>query len=321
MKIKKAKNYLFLLGLLVFSHALAKPFKKEFILKGLHLNRIYKSMEGPLETQVGLDFGLKSSPFIWITKMTVEILNSDHKVGSQEFLCHAVFKYPDKNNHQAALGVAQGLKTIQFPPGHGLKIPNVKDDIFIQAQALNNNYPDIDKTVYIRFTFEYYDDETAKKEKLKPLGMKFVGSLCPYKEKNGSAGCEPVFPKYYHTSPSGKKMTDHWLVPPGKHVYSSLQEGEFAIKQDIKVHYVWMHLHPYGQYIELKKLGEVKPLWKGMAQNNAKLAILEKVESYSSVKGFNLYKDNQYELVMLYDNPRKKPVDAMGFLYMYYTPL
>jgi hypothetical protein len=321
VKIKKAKISLILIGLVVFSHALAKPLKKEFTLNSIHLKRIHKSMQGPTETMVGLDFGLKSSPFIWITKMTVEILNSDRKVDSQEFLCHAVFKYPDKKNQNAALGVAQGLKTIAFPPGHGLKVPNIKNDIFIQAQALNNNYPDIDKKIFIRFTFEFYDDKTAKKNKLKPLGMKFVGSLCPYKGNENSPGCEPVYPKYFHTSPSGKKMTDHWLVPPGKHVYRSVQEGENAITTNMKVHYVWMHLHPYGQYIELRKVGAKKAVWKGSAQNNSKLAILEKVDSYSSAKGFNLNKNSQYELVMGYNNPRKKPIDAMGFLYMYYTPL
>ncbi len=309
------------MGIILFSNSWAKPLKKQFVLKGIELSRIYKSMEGPTQTHVGLDFGLKDSPFIWVTKMTVEVLDADKKIDSQEFVCHAVFKYPDKTNGNASLGISQGLKTIHFPPGHGIKIANNKKDMFLQAQALNNNHPNIKKTIHIRFTFEYYSDQVAKKLKIKPLKMKFLGSLCPFKENRVSPGCDPVYPKYHHTTPSGKKMTDHWWVPPGRHEYRTIQEGELAIQENMKVHYAWMHLHPYGQSIELRRVGGKKPLWKGMAQNNSKMAILEKVDAYSSKDGFNLYKGQQYELVMTYDNPRKKSIDAMGFLYMYYSPL
>ena len=44
---------------------------------------------------------------------------------------------------------------------------------------------------------------------------------------------------------------------------------------------------------------------------------LMKVDYYSSEKSIPVYKDHEYELISVYNNPTKKTFDAMAIMYFY----
>jgi hypothetical protein len=53
-------------------------------------------------------------------------------------------------------------------------------------------------------------------------------------------------------------------------------------------------------------------VWKGVQERAAHRAGLERIDSYSSEQGFSIYKDHQYELISVYDNPGQERADAMA---------
>jgi len=293
-----------------------KERKKEFILGPLKIDKIYKSMAGPEKSLKDLDFELnpKKSKNIWITKFKAEVLDTKDNNESQEFMCHVVLRSTAETISNATLGVAQGQKEVIFPKGFAVRMVNHPNyPIVLDGQILNNNYRQINKDVYFKITVSYVDDEAAKKLELKPMEMKFFGGLCPNKT------CEPVYPeKTYHVC-EGKKYSGHWLVPPGKHNYPAVQNGQLALTKNIKIHYIWMHLHPYGESISLKDLTTGKIIWTGKAKNQNNKAVVLETDHFSSPEGIWLYKDHQYEVTTSYNNKTGKKIDAMGLLYMYYN--
>ena len=78
-----------------------------------------------------------------------------------------------------------------------------------------------------------------------------------------------------------------------------------------------MHLHPYGESMELKDKTTGRTFWKGAAKSHAERAILLATDSYSSRDGIPLFKDHAYELTTVYNNPSSKPITAMAALWMY----
>ena len=47
---------------------------------------------------------------------------------------------------------------------------------------------------------------------------------------------------------------------------------------------------------------------------------IEQIPVYSSVEGFPIFKDHEYELEAMYDNDTGHDVDAMAMMYIYYHP-
>ena len=112
---------------------------------------------------------------------------------------------------------------------------------------------------------------------------------------------------------------DHWLVPPGRQVLrSDVVPG--VIQSDGLIHFIKIHLHPYGQSVTLvdKETGE--EVWKGFAKNHPERAHLLSVDSYSSGDGIPIFKDRAYELITVYDNPTNAPIDAMAVMRLYVHP-
>jgi hypothetical protein len=145
------------------------------------------------------------------------------------------------------------------------------------------------------------------------MDMKFFSGLCPNKT------CESVYPEKKYHECNGENFSGHWLVPPGKHNYPAIQNGQLALTKDIKVHYIWMHLHPYGESMSLKDKTTGKIIWTGKAKNIGDKAVVLETDHFSSSEGVWLYKNHQYEVLTTYNNRTSKKIDAMALLYMYYS--
>ena len=118
---------------------------------------------------------------------------------------------------------------------------------------------------------------------------------------------------------SGQMLSEHWYVPPGRHVYR-FQPGKnvFDIPFDTTVHYISPHLHPYAEWIEFKDLTTNQIIFHSQAENYSDRPILKRSEHFSSEKGIPVYKDHEYEVICGYDNTTSSDVDAMCSVYLYF---
>ncbi|HUY69327.1 MAG TPA: hypothetical protein VMV79_08510, partial [Alphaproteobacteria bacterium] len=120
-----------------------------------------------------------------------------------------------------------------------------------------------------------------------------------------------------HLSMGSKVL--HFEVPPGVHVYRSEVPSSSSFLRNGRIQYIKMHLHPYGQSVELYDETARKTVWKGMARNVPGRDVLAWTDHYGGGgDGLQIYKDHKYQVITTYDNTTRKPVDAMGNLRVYF---
>jgi len=113
---------------------------------------------------------------------------------------------------------------------------------------------------------------------------------------------------------------DHWLVPPGRQVLrSDVEPG--VVQFDGMIHFIKIHLHPYGESVTLVDKTTGEEVWKGSATNHPERAHLTEIEFYSSTIGIPVYHDRDYELVTVYDNTTDEDIDAMAVMRIFVHPL
>ncbi|MFZ8934814.1 MAG: hypothetical protein ACO20H_03825 [Bacteriovoracaceae bacterium] len=298
-----------LITLLMTNMAHGSLKERSFLLKGLKVDKIYRSMQGPRKqlTLNKKDFGTNT---FWIKEFSTDVYSSKTKEDSLEFLCHISLTTYNEGN---LVALAQGLNTLKFPDGFALKASMSTDkNAFLNAQVLNNNYTDIDKEIDFKANIKYLTDSEAKKQKIKPLHFGFVGSLCPVSD------CKPVH-MHDHKMGHSQPMTSHWYVPPGTHSYKNKIKLDSFKGKNIKIHYIWLHLHPYGESLSLKNISKNKVVWKGYAQNHKEKELITNLDYYSSSKGILVDPNDEYEVEMIVNNRTKRDVDTMGAFWVYYS--
>ena len=120
------------------------------------------------------------------------------------------------------------------------------------------------------------------------------------------------------TNDAGVQETGHWYVPPGRHSYRHrLDEIGKLVRFDTRAHYIYAHLHPYGESLELNDLTTGKSVFKADANNYADQVAIEKITHYSSEVGLPIYSDHDYEIVATYNNTTDHDIDSMAVIYMY----
>ena len=281
-------------------------------LNDLLIEGIYRSMEGPVkedgEVQL-LDPG--TSDYLWITRFRTEVLDAGRRPTRQEFLCHSGVI---DDSGGPVLSIAQGQEEIVFPERWALRLPN--QNLKVLGMVLNNNYADMREMVNIRATISFFDDASAREWKTRPLRLTAATIHVPTvhaPDADPEVSCLPADPG--HKS----KVTSHWMVPPGKHRYSSPVRDlpPFWIEEDTRIHYIWMHVHPYARSMELRDVTAGETVWRGEVHNHATLAAVLGTDHYADANGTPLYADHDYEVSTIYDNPTDHDIDAMAALWIY----
>jgi hypothetical protein len=116
----------------------------------------------------------------------------------------------------------------------------------------------------------------------------------------------------------GRKFSGHWVVPPGRHVYRSPVSKLMNFTFDTTLHYAAIHLHAFAQTLELRDLTTGQTVFTSHVKNFADRIGLEHVEELSSQEGIPVFKDHQYEIVSVYDNPTGVDQDAMATMFLYF---
>jgi cyclophilin family peptidyl-prolyl cis-trans isomerase len=118
-----------------------------------------------------------------------------------------------------------------------------------------------------------------------------------------------------YTDPLGRKLTGHWVVPPGKQVNASDITWFMGLPFDTKLHFALAHLHPFAESLTLRDTTTGKDLWIAKATGPKQGIGLTHVDSFASDGGVPLYKDHKYELISVYDNKTKMNADSMASMY------
>lgn len=297
---------------------------KTLIFKDMLVDKIYPSMRGPW-TRKYVQLFPEGGKTLWIKHYRAEVLDGATGSASQEYMCHTNMDMASNEGTSRAfirerswLSISQGQKEVTFPKGFGLRIPNTTNYITdINVMVLNNNETPIHRKLDFKVTVGFVDEATGLRERLIPLVQTSLSVECPTEatpENKGIGLCEPA--SKFLVMNTQDKATGHWLVPPGRHWY------RFALKnivpKDTTLHYIWMHVHPYAESVELRDKTIDQTVWKGHVKSASNRAAVLSTEKYSSTKGLPLFRDHEYEVIATYNNTTSHKIDSMASFWMYY---
>ncbi len=316
------------------------------------IDRKYRSMEGPSSMQ-RVFLGDKNNPeLLWITGVRTEMVGEDGATPQlPELMCHVNVDL-DPTFHQAlfdlrrpvgsrVITLSQGMLAAKLPPGFGFPIAsNEPLLLFTQVLNLNIERPNNMKVRH-RVTIDYVRDRDLTTA-MKPLfnvgasGMVELADnpLALTTSMNSSSSDAGAVshsgtscligaraPQAQSTSadyvdPQGRKMTGHWIVPPGRQVNHSDVTWFMNLPFDTRLHYAAVHLHPFASEIVLRDTTAKSDVFRAKATNPMSGIGLTRVDRFTSIEGVPLYKSHKYEIVSIYDNPTKENADSMASVFL-----
>ena len=302
------------------------------------IDKKYRSMEGPQSFQE-IQLGSSTQPeLLWITGVKTEIVTPDGALTLQpELMCHVNVDI-DPNLHRKALELdadvssrlvtlSQGQLEMTTPAGFGYPILS-NEPLKLTTQVLNLNDELLRIDVKHRVTISFVRDADTDGS-MRALLNTAVYGVAPIEaaadegkstEHNGTScmivGRAPNAMGSDYYDEKGRKLTGHWVVPPGRQVIKTDVTRLLDLPFDTNVHAITVHLHPFAESLELRDLNSEKTIFKSKAQNPAKRIGLTYVDSFASAKGEPLYKSHRYELVATYNNTSKENQDSMAVMYL-----
>jgi hypothetical protein len=307
----------------------------------------YEAMVGPsssLVVALGGEQAPKEPEIVWIKGIAVEVVDERGEVLSEEYTCHMVASIHSIDSHDAALGVvsedqrftalAQGFYHKEYPDGFGLPVLST-DSLSFSSQVLNYNtevgaFPLRLRhrvvTLYIR------DSELSRP--MKAITNTFVQSMVMLdgEEGDGYFGVREPNQEIHGESCAmgvkadsreaitedffGRRFSAHWLAGPGRSATQTLVTKMMKIKYDTRVHVIDVHLHPFGESVELRDLTAGETVFRSTTVQRREGIGLASVQAYRSEVGLPVYADHEYALVATYDNTRGEPSDAMAIMYL-----
>ena len=291
--------------------------KSSYTLGPVQVREKYISMTGPVLTD---KVSLGTDTPVWVKGFRVDVVDAKGEKESSEYLCHSwlTLGKPEAGD-QKMLTSSEGLEDMSFPPGFAVRVEAKPDNAALLAQVLNNNEK-TDKNLAYKLTVNYIDDATARQFGVRPLRTVSVAIMA--KDANPEGGSEicrtqDEIGEPMPAAPGAAKSVVHFDVPPGRHEYRSVVPKESPLYLGGTIHYIKLHLHPYGESVALLDKTTGKEVWSGRVRTGAGRAILTDIDFYSSVEGIKIDTTHDYEVVSVYNNTTDKLTDAMAVLRVY----
>lgn len=315
------------------------------------IEKKYKSMEGPASMK---KVTLLDGPpeLLWITGVKTEMVEEDGKTAQlPELMCHVNVDL-EAERHRALFNLeravatrlvtlSQGITDTRVPAGFGFPILS-NEPLLVYTQVLNHNIDNPQNlAVRHRVTFEFIRERDLRKP-IKPLmnlgasGMVLIDDS-PLKFDLGisdiSTGQPAASPEHGasclmlqrapnatgmgsdYVDPQGRKLTGHWVVPPGRQVNHSDVTWFMGLPFDTKLHYAAVHLHPFAESLTLRDVTADKVIFSARAKNPENRIGLDHVDTFLSTEGVKLYKDHKYELISVYNNTTREVHDSMASIF------
>lgn len=313
------------------------------------LDKIYRSMEGPMSIQSGIRLGPgEKCPIQWITGLETEVVDAtEQKPISQEFFCHSNLTFaehgtsPDRYNHRwngtthldwRLFTLVPGRTSIELPEGFGVPIPS---DAPLDYVTMSLNLNERKQVVNVRMRTKVHT--VAADQPGAPTKALFRRALYVLQPRGDAAGMGPAcmanstqhvgagcgeFPKMNTPSGSmgekpGEGLTNHWIVPQGHHVYRTEITPQLNLPFDTTIHYATIHVHPFARRMELRDLTTGQIVLELNSQDLPDRVGVAHVDEFKSIEGIPILRDHRYELTAEYDNTSGSKTDAMAILYLY----
>lgn len=285
----------------------------------------------------------------WFKGMKIEVLDENDKpLPTAEFICHLnldvdpafrnkIFTEGERNHNARLVTLTQGQTAISFPDGFA--VPVASDEKWNLTFQAANRTSDAHRRLKHRCYMYFVKDS----ELMYPL--KALSWYAPYisvvvdrdspeaaeTEHKGHPDCLVTsvgvtapnsVPGALITDSLKRRLSGHWVVPPGTHSYTSpiTEERDAGLtSKDRIIHFAWSHIHPLCSTISLKQCGSPEDILTVHAKTNvAKGLEIEKIEPISSKQGIKLPAGKNYELIATYDNVTETPLDSMAVLGLFY---
>jgi len=311
------------------------------------VDRYYEAMVGPSSSVVvDLGRGTKSADpeLLWIKGIAVEVVDERGDRLSEEYTCHLVASIQSIKDHDEALGVAsedqrftalaQGFYHKEYPEGFGLPVLST-DKLSFSSQILNYNTEIGERPLRLRHrVVTHYIRDKDLEAPLKAITNTFVQSMVMLDEEEGEGyfGVRDPDPKIHGESCAmgvkadsrealsvdfyGQRFSAHWLVGPGRSTTQTLVTKMMKIKKDTTINVIDVHLHPFGEWAELRDLTTAETVFRSETVQRGNGIGLRSVEAYRSPEGLPVYADHEYALIAAYNNTRGEPSDAMAIMYI-----
>ena len=320
----------------------------------LLIDTIYRSMQGPLSSRVFCIYE-GHDELIWLTGYKVKI-RDEHtgEVLPDGFLCHnnlnianksqSPWKVKTRGTSTRLVTLAEGQLGVNFPDGFGVPIPG-NQSLKIGSQVLNHNIPDINLKVFHDVEIEYL----RQSQLTAPLIPLFQQSVSILKQESGPSGeygiapdcvshvvdtngisnapeghtCEISFDQENfnpYADKYGRTFSAHWEIPVGREVLRTNVTSILNLSFDTKIHYIGVHLHPFGKTLELRDATLDSSLFIAHVKDAAGRIGIEHIDHYSSEEGIAVYEDHEYELISTYlctDSVNTHTAMAVMYLYLH----
>jgi len=314
------------------------------------LDKIYRSMEGPWSIQSGIHLAMgKKSGVQWITGLETEVIDATaQKPISQEFFCHSNLTFaehgrtPGQYNQQMGgkthldwrlFTLVPGRPSIELPPGFGVPIP---PDASLDYVTMSLNLNEKDQVVNVRMRTKVHTiaaDQPGAPTKalfrralyvLQPHGVtsKLTPACTPQAGMHVGAGCaelsKPNMSGEVTVGKPDNSPMNHWIVPPGHHIYTTEITPQLNLPFDTTIHYATIHVHPFARGMELRDLTTGTTIFRLNSQDWPDRVGVAYVGEFKSIEGIPMQRDHRYELSAEYDNTLDVETDAMAILYLYF---
>ena len=306
----------------------------------LKVDKIYKSMLGPLRSRKFEVGGSDSIEVLWMTGYALKLIEVGSKRNlSENYLCHNnlaykpdevyhYFNLPDRANslNTRLITLSPGLMSIHFPKGFGLPFLS-NQRLEVAAQVLNLNEPNAD--IELRHVSNLkYVSENNRERPMKPLYQQSVYITRPVEGENPdwmnspqyNPGCLPAKSAtldHQTSSYDGTVFTSHWVVKPGREVLTVDVTEQLNLPFNTTIHYISAHLHAFAETLTLRDVTADTILFQAVCENYTDRMGLKSVNGFSSPTGIPVYRNHRYELISVTDNTSGADQDMMAVFYMY----
>jgi cyclophilin family peptidyl-prolyl cis-trans isomerase len=310
------------------------------------------AISGDVEMPKGLkDTSKEPRQLYWLKGFKLEVLDEKGNVTpTAEFICHLnldidaakrnkVFPFGERTTYERLLTITQGQSEVHFPDGYAF--PVASDEEWRVAFQAANRTTDEHRRVKHRATFYFVKDaDLTYPVTAMYVRTPFVGVVVDRAYKTAinidhkkHPSCEVMMrgvnaPNSTNggtfTDSTGRVVSGHWVVPPGKHEYLTVvndQDPGFAQK-DRTMRYGWVHIHPCCQTAFLQECtGKEKQqlaaanITTEMKGNGLELT---HIETLGKEGGVPLHKGGHYEIGAVYDNTTSGALDSMVTLGMFF---
>ncbi len=312
------------------------------------LDKIYRSMEGPMSIQSNIFLGAsEKTPLQWITGIETQVVDAtDGKRISQEYFCHSNLTFGEKGvspgEYNRRFGgrthldwrlftLVPGRLSIDFPEGFGVPVLS-KEPLDYVTMSLNLNAAN--QAVNVRMQTKVHtigaDQPDAPTQALfrralyvlQPNGVTAsTNQACAAHmgTQHRGSGCAEVAKLNLDGTAAAPNegLMNHWIVPPGRHLYRTEITPQLNLPFDTNIHYATIHVHPFARGMKLRDLTTGVTVLDLSSRDWPDRVGVASVDEFKSVKGITISRTHRYELLVEYDNTLSADTDAMAILYLY----